>query len=157
LSAFLYDLLGVKLNLKSENIQTEKKFKPPVGHIDFAYDIFVDAPDDRMIVEIQRVRYDDHYNRFFHYFVAAFAELPKSYREYRLEKTVYTIVWLTRKVNDIRAVSSQISFRRSRIKEKIPDLSSQTLFLESKLCPRQNSVWRSRLAQSRKREYHEPR
>jgi len=109
LSAFIYDLLGIKLNLKSEDIQTEKKFKPPVGHIDFAYDIFVDAPDDRVIVEIQRVRYDDHYDRFFHYFVAALAEIPKSYREYRLNRTVHTIVWLTRAVHDKQYQSSVIT------------------------------------------------
>lgn len=100
LNAFIYDLLGLQLNIHPEQIETEKKFTPPIGNIDISYDIFVDDPVHRIIIEIQRVRYNDHYERFFYYFLAAILERAKSYKDYQQDRTVYTIVWLTGRTQD---------------------------------------------------------
>ncbi|MEM7532068.1 MAG: PD-(D/E)XK nuclease family transposase [Chloroflexota bacterium] len=100
LNEFIKDLLGLDLQITANQIETEKKFTPPVGNVDIAYDIFVDDPKNRVIIEIQRVRYGNHYDRFFYYFLVAIIELVKSHRTYSMDRTVYTIVWLTRQVQD---------------------------------------------------------
>ena len=93
LIAFVKDLTGVEI--EPETIEAEKSFFPAVGPIDFKIDIFVEDPKHRLILEMQRVRYDYHYDRFLHYHNAAIIELQGSHRDYRLNRTVYTIVWLT--------------------------------------------------------------
>ncbi|MEM7535556.1 MAG: PD-(D/E)XK nuclease family transposase [Chloroflexota bacterium] len=100
LSEFIKDLLGLDLQLTADQIETEKKFTPPVGNVDIAYDIFVDDPENRIVIEIQRVRYGNHYDRFFYYFLIAIIELVKSHKTYKMDRTVYTIVWLTRQTQD---------------------------------------------------------
>ncbi len=55
LTAFFKDLTGIQLTLKPENIELEKKFDPPIGLIDIAFDIFAEDPEQRIVVEIQRV------------------------------------------------------------------------------------------------------
>jgi hypothetical protein len=100
LQAFLYDLIGVKLQLRPEQIEMERKFAPPIGNVDVSIDIFVDDPEHRLVIEMQREYYDHHYDRFLYYHQAATMDLVKNYRSYRLSRTVHTIVWLTQKVSD---------------------------------------------------------
>lgn len=100
LTAFIKDLTGIELHITAENIEIEKRFPVPLGAIDVAFDIFVDAPDQRIVVEVQKVRYGYHYDRFLHYHSAAIMELQKSYRDYAINKTVYTVVWLTARSSD---------------------------------------------------------
>jgi predicted transposase/invertase (TIGR01784 family) len=95
LSAFIKDLTGVNLALRPEQIEFEKKFQPTIGSVDIEMDIFVDDPTHRLVIEMQKIRYDYHYDRFLYYHNAAMLDLQRSYRSYRLERTVYTIVWLT--------------------------------------------------------------
>ena len=95
LQAFVKDVTGATID--PVTIETEKSFAPPVGAIDIKMDIFADDPAHRLIVEIQRVRYDYHYDRFLYYHHAAIMELQRSHTQYLLGKTVYTIVWLTGK------------------------------------------------------------
>jgi predicted transposase/invertase (TIGR01784 family) len=97
LTAFFKDLTGIQLSLKPENIELEKKFDPPIGLIDIAFDIFAEDPQRRIIVEIQRVYYTYLLDRFTHYHYAAIMELQRNYQRYTPERTVYTIVWLTMK------------------------------------------------------------
>jgi predicted transposase/invertase (TIGR01784 family) len=101
-TAFIYDLTGLEVDIRPENIQTEKRFKPPIGPVDIALDIFIEDPVHRLIIEIQRVRYDYHYDRFLYYHQAATVELASSHRGYKLDRTVHTIVWLTAKTDDKR-------------------------------------------------------
>ncbi len=98
LQAFIKDLIGI--DFEPEKVETEKKFDPPIGNIDIELDIFAEDPKQRVIIEIQRIRYDYHFDRFLHYYLAAIVELAKSYKTYALDRTVYTIVWLTRRAND---------------------------------------------------------
>lgn len=97
LTAFFKDLTGIQLSLTADNIELEKKFNPPIGLIDIAFDIFAEDPERRIIVEIQRVYYTYLLERFTHYHYAAIMELQRNYQRYTPERTVYTIVWLTLK------------------------------------------------------------
>ena len=92
-TAFVKDLMGVKLEIQADNIELEKKFYPPIGAIDIALDIFIEDPKHCLIIEIQKARYDYHFDRFLYYHQAAI-------KAYQLERTVHTIVWLTSRVRD---------------------------------------------------------
>ena len=90
--AFVKDVLGIDIEVGK--IETEKKFSPKVGYIDFELDIFAESVDKRVAVEIQRVEYDHHFDRFLHYFLMLIIEQQKSALEYAIKQTVYVIVIL---------------------------------------------------------------
>jgi hypothetical protein len=90
---FVRDILGIDFELGK--IETEKKFNPKIGYIDFELDIYAESIDKRICVEIQRVEYDHHFNRFLHYFLMLIAEQQKNSKEYNIDQTVYMIVILT--------------------------------------------------------------
>ena len=69
LTQFIKDILG--LDLKIKKIETEKRLSPKIAYINFAYDIFAQSEDERVIVEIQRVNYDYNFDRFLHYHTMA--------------------------------------------------------------------------------------
>jgi hypothetical protein len=62
---FVKDVIGIDIQVGK--IETEKRFKPKIAYIDFAYDIFAESKDNRVIIEIQRVNYDYSFDRFLHY------------------------------------------------------------------------------------------
>lgn len=92
-TAFVRDILGIEVEV--EKIETEKKFTPKIGYIDFELDIFAETVDKRIAIEIQRVEYDHHFDRFLHYFLMLIAEQQKRALEYNIDQTVYMIVVLT--------------------------------------------------------------
>ncbi|MFN8396977.1 MAG: PD-(D/E)XK nuclease family transposase [Bacteroidia bacterium] len=91
--AFVHDILGIDIEV--DKIETEKRFQPKVGRVDFSLDIFAESVDKRVIVEIQRVPYDYNFDRFLHYFLMAITEQQESSRKYNIERTVYVIVVMT--------------------------------------------------------------
>jgi predicted transposase/invertase (TIGR01784 family) len=91
--AFVRDILGIEVEV--DKIETEKKFEPKIGYVDFELDIFAESIDKRVCIEIQRVEYDHHFDRFLHYFLMLIAEQQKSSKEYNIDRTVYVIVVLT--------------------------------------------------------------
>ncbi|MCP4146638.1 MAG: hypothetical protein GY757_02710 [bacterium] len=91
--AFVKDIIGIEIEV--DKIETEKKFEPKVGNIDFSYDIFAESTDHRVIVEIQKIDYDYNFDRFLHYFIMAIAELQRRAAEYKIAQTVYSVVILT--------------------------------------------------------------
>ena len=93
LTRFVKDILGIDFD--PGRIETEKKFSPKIANIDFAYDIFAESKDHRVVVELQRVEYDYHFDRFLHYHYAAVIELQASAKEYKIEQKVFTVVVLT--------------------------------------------------------------
>ncbi|NJN67511.1 MAG: hypothetical protein HC884_12765 [Chloroflexaceae bacterium] len=99
-TAFVKDLIGVDLDITADNIELEKQFVPTVGAVDIKIDIFVQDPKHRLVIEIQRQRYDYHADRFLYYHDVAKVELIRSYQDYRFGHTVYTIVWLPRRTHD---------------------------------------------------------
>ena len=92
-TGFVKDIIGIDIIVGK--IETEKKFTPKIGNIDFSYDIFAESKDHRVIVEIQKVEIDYHFDRFLHYHYMAVAELQRRAADYKIEQTVYTIVMLT--------------------------------------------------------------
>ncbi len=102
-TAFVRDILGIEVEV--DKIETEKKFvasahRPKIGYIDFdnyhcGLDIFAETIDRRICIEIQRVEYDSHFDRFLHYFLMLIAEQQKNAKEYNIDQTVYVIVVLT--------------------------------------------------------------
>ncbi len=93
--AFVKDILDIDIEV--DVIETEKKFEPKVGYIDFELDIYAESVDKRVCIEIQRVEYDHHFDRFLNYFLMLIAEQQKTAREYNIDQTVYMIVVLTTK------------------------------------------------------------
>lgn len=90
---FVKDILD--LDVEIGTIETEKKFLPKIGYIDFELDIFAESVDKRIVIEIQKVEYDHNFDRFLHYFLMVIAEQQKRSKEYGIEQTVYMIVVLT--------------------------------------------------------------
>ena len=91
--AFVRDILGIEVEI--DKIQTEKKFEPKIGFIDFELDIYAETVDKKIVIEIQRVEYDHHFDRFLHYFFMLIAEQQRKARTYKIDQTVYVIVILT--------------------------------------------------------------
>ncbi len=85
--AFVRDVLG--LDVEIDKIETEKKFEPRIGYVDFELDIFAETVDKRIVIEIQRIEYDSatarhNFDRFLHYFMMVIAEQQKRSKEYGL-------------------------------------------------------------------------
>jgi hypothetical protein len=91
--SFVKDILGIDFEVGK--IETEKKFNPKIGFVDFELDIYAESTDKRVCIEIQRVEYDHHFDRFLHYFLMLIAEQQRSAKEYNIDQTVYMIVVLT--------------------------------------------------------------
>ena len=91
--AFVKDFLG--LDLKIDKVEMEKSFDSPIGNVDTRFDLFAEDKENRIIVDIQHVRYGDHYDRFLHYHCAALLEQVTSSKDYRPNLRVFTIVVLT--------------------------------------------------------------
>jgi len=90
---FVKDILEVEIDV--DKIETEKQFKPKAMFIDLKLDIFAQSKDKRIIIEIQRVEYDYHFDRFQNYFLSTIIEQQKSAKKYKVDQTVYSIVVLT--------------------------------------------------------------
>ncbi len=91
--AFVRDILGIEVEI--DKIETEKRFEPKIGYVDFELDIFAESIDRRIVIEIQRVEYDSHFDRFLHYFLMLIAEQQRNAKTYNIDQTVYVIVVLT--------------------------------------------------------------
>jgi hypothetical protein len=92
-TAFVHDILGIDVEV--DKIETEKKFEPRIGSIDFELDIFAETVDKRIVIEIQRVEYDHNFDRFLHYFLMVITEQQRRAKDYGINQTVYMIVVLT--------------------------------------------------------------
>lgn len=107
---FVKDILG--LDVKIGTIETEKKFSPPIGYIDFAIDVFAETEDKRIAIELQRAQYDYNFDRFMHYLHMLIAEQQKNAKLYKVSQTVYMIVVMTLpyKFNDLtgKAVQEEV-------------------------------------------------
>jgi predicted transposase/invertase (TIGR01784 family) len=97
LQCLVKDLFGA--DFVPETVETEKRFSPKISYIDFKYDIFAQSKDKRIIVEIQRVDYDYSFDRFLLYHNMAIAEMQRTSKEYKTDRTVYTIAIFTNKYN----------------------------------------------------------
>ena len=89
---FVKDILGIDFE---GVIETEKRFKTKHSNIDFRLDIFAESNDKRVIIEIQRIAFDSHFDRFLGTFLNTITEQQQSSKEYEIRKTVYSIIVLT--------------------------------------------------------------
>jgi predicted transposase/invertase (TIGR01784 family) len=95
LQCLVRDLFNI--DFVPETVETEKRFEPKIGHIDFKYDVFAQSQDERIIVEIQKVDYDYNFDRFLLYHNMAIAEMQRTSKEYKIDQVVYTIAIFTGK------------------------------------------------------------
>jgi len=90
---FVKDIFNIEITVNK--IETEKKFEPKIGHIDFKIDVYAETIDHRFIVEIQKIDYDYNFSRFLHYFLMVLADQQKTAGEYEPEQQVLGVVILT--------------------------------------------------------------
>jgi hypothetical protein len=90
---FVKDILGIDVQIGK--IETEKRFNPKIGNIDFELDIYAESIDKRICIELQKVQYDYTFDRFLHYFVMLIAGQQQSAKEYSINQTVYQILVMT--------------------------------------------------------------
>jgi hypothetical protein len=133
--AFVKDVLGLEITVGT--IETEKKFSPPIGHIDFELDVFAETLDKRTVIELQRAQYDYNFDRFMHYLQMLVAEQQQKASKYKVKQTVYLIVIMTLpyKFNDLtgEAVKEEVivtTFSSKNLKGKeIPIYGHQMVCL----------------------------
>jgi PD-(D/E)XK nuclease family transposase len=90
---FVKDILGFDVQIGK--IETEKRFNPKIGNIDFELDIYAETVDKRICIELQKVQYDYTFDRFLHYFVMLIAGQQQSSKDYTIDQTVYQILVMT--------------------------------------------------------------
>ena len=91
-TAFVRDILGLEIEI--ETVETEKEFAKAIGPVATKFDLYAEDRKNRVIVEIQRERRAEHYDRFLHYHCTAILEQAKT-GDYRPPLQVFTIVVLT--------------------------------------------------------------
>ena len=92
-TAFVRDTVGIEIEI--DKVETEKSFMPTIGRIASRFDLFAEDFKNRVIVDIQHVRFPDHYDAFLHYHCAAILEQVTKAENYRPKLAVYSIVVLT--------------------------------------------------------------
>lgn len=90
---FTQDVLGIPVNI--DEVHTEYEYPEAVGHVKTKYDLFAEDQEQRIIIEIQHVKEEDFFARFFYYHLTSIIEQVKRYTAYRFDQTVYTIIVLT--------------------------------------------------------------
>ncbi len=129
-TAFVQDVLGITLEI--ERVETEKSFNPVIGRVNSHFDLFAEDVKNRVIVDIQHERHEDHYDRFLHYHCAALLEQITSSQNYRPELQVFTIVVLTSGDKHKTDVAT-IDFDPKNLKGKpLGEISHKVIYL----CPK---------------------
>jgi len=90
---FVKDIFNIEITV--DKIETEKRFEPKIGHIDFKIDVYAETNDKRFIIEIQKIDYDYNFSRFLHYFLMVLADQQKNAEQYEPEQQVLGVVILT--------------------------------------------------------------
>ena len=92
-TAFVHDFLDIKLEI--DTVEKDKVYDPPIGNVAAKFDLYAEDKKNRVIVDIQHVRFPDHYHRFLHYHCAALLEQIVYSKDYRPDLKVFTLVILT--------------------------------------------------------------
>jgi len=83
------------IDVTVSNIETEKRFTPPIAHKDFKLDIYAETDDHRFVIEIQKIDYDYNFNRFLGNFLALLIDQQARGANYDIPQTVLGVVVLT--------------------------------------------------------------
>ncbi|MDM8568037.1 hypothetical protein QUF50_00695 [Thiotrichales bacterium HSG1] len=86
-TAFVKDILGIDVEI--DKVEIEKSFSPIIGNVDSRFDLFAQDTKNRLIIDIQHRRYQDHYHC-----VALLEQITNS-ANYKPDMQVYIIVVLT--------------------------------------------------------------
>lgn len=119
--AFVKDFLDIELQINK--VEMEKQFAPAIGKVDTRFDLFAEDTVNRVIVDIQHVRYGDHYDRFLHYHCVALLEQIANADNYHPNFRVFTIVVLTsgdRHKVDIATIDFDPKDRKGKSLNEIP-------------------------------------
>jgi predicted transposase/invertase (TIGR01784 family) len=92
-TGFVRDILGIHIEI--DKVETEKEFKPAIGHVNVKFDCYAEDIKNNIVVEIQHKHNEDHYDRFLHYHCVTLLDQVKSADDYSPKANVYTIVVLT--------------------------------------------------------------
>jgi predicted transposase/invertase (TIGR01784 family) len=92
-TAFVQDFLDIELEINV--VEMDKTYDPPLGRVAAKFDLYAEDKKNRIIVDIQHVRFLDHYHRFLHYHCAALLEQVVKSSDYRPRLKVFTLVVLT--------------------------------------------------------------
>ncbi len=72
------------------HLSQQLSFSIQVGRVASRFDLFAEDKQNRIIVDIQHVRYPDHYDRFLHYHCAALLEQVTNAYSYSPELNFWT-------------------------------------------------------------------
>ncbi len=101
--------------------------------MDSRFDLYAEDLENRVIVDIQHRRYDDHYARFLHYHCAALLEQISSAKNYSPALTVFTIVVSTSGTQEDVAIA-EINFDPVELfsRQRLHKIPHRLLYLSSK-------------------------
>ncbi|HDN27128.1 MAG TPA: hypothetical protein ENG03_08545 [Thioploca sp.] len=92
-TAFVRDFLNIELEI--DLVEKDKVYDPPIGNVAAKFDLYAEDQKNRIIVDMQHVRFPDHYHRFLHYHCAALLDQVVHSKDYRPRLKVFTLVVLT--------------------------------------------------------------
>jgi len=131
---FVHDVLGIDIHI--DKVHRGYKYLKPVGQVDIEYDLFAEDEESRIVVEIQHIKERDFFDRFLYYHLISLVEQVKSYRNYHLDKTVYTLVVLTspsgEQWSDCSVLIGNLSFV-NEFKQRVEIYPHQLIFLVPRL------------------------
>ena len=129
-TAFIHDLLGIELEIST--VEKDKTYDPPIGSVATKFDLYAEDKKNRVIVDMQHVRFSDHYDRFLHYHCAALlAQVVKS-KNYSPKLKVFTIVILTSGDRHQEDVSTIDFDPRNRKGKPLGEIDHKVIFI----CPK---------------------
>jgi len=129
-TAFVRDLLGIKLEI--DVVEKDKVYEPPIGSVATKFDLYAEDKKNRVIIDMQHVRFSDHYHRFLHYHCAALlAQVVKS-KNYSPKLKVFTIVFLTSGDKHKTDVSTIDFDPKNRQGEPLGEIDHKVIFI----CPK---------------------
>ncbi len=91
--AFVRDIIGIEFD--PEAIEPEKAIEPKAGNIAFKQDILTGKGKKRVIVELQKVEYDQNFNRFLCCHLAEISLQQLFSEDSSVQRMIYSIVLLT--------------------------------------------------------------
>jgi predicted transposase/invertase (TIGR01784 family) len=94
--ALVKDLLHID-NFEIDEVENDKAFYPPIGNVNFKFEIEAEDKKNRIVVEMQHAHYSDTYERFMYYQLCAMIESIASSKNYSFPVTVNTVVFFTKK------------------------------------------------------------
>lgn len=91
---FVKELFDVDIVV--DKSETEKRFELPLSPINFELDIHAESIDHSFVVEIQKIDYDENFDRFLHYFLTLITKQQKSSADQKSKQTVLGVVVFAR-------------------------------------------------------------